>query len=190
MTGCAAGIIQRMAVSRMAALVAPAAEVSLDAEINVPPNARVLVLVAEDATQRSDNSRMLAELPNPYAHATVRPDLRTADERARVDRLTAVLDWINRQPRLAGMPIGLLGVFGGASTALVTATRRPESVTAVACVCRDADAVVGLVSRVRAKTLLLVAEPSRKVAFWQVACNATGWLDEQLLHVVEMWRGH
>jgi hypothetical protein len=170
-----------MARARMATLVAPTARLRLDAEITVPPNARSLVLVAEDASERAGNSPMLATLPNPHAHATVRPDLGTSDVQCSADRLTAVLDWINRQVRLAGMPIGVLGVAGGASTAIVAAGRRPESVTAVACVCEPSHEVRHVAARIPASTSLFVSE---------VAHDAARWLDEQLLQVVELWRGH
>jgi dienelactone hydrolase len=170
-----------MALARMATLVAPTARLWLDAEIVVPPDASCLVLIAEDVTERAGNSRMLASLPNPHARATVRPDLGTSDGERSAERLAAVLDWINRQVRLAGMPIGLLGVSGGASTALLAAARRPESVTAVACVCKPSHDVRDIASRVPAPTQLLVCE---------LAHDAARWLDERLLHVVELWRGH
>jgi dienelactone hydrolase len=177
-----------MALARMATLVAPTTRLWFDAEISVPANARSLVLVAEDVSERTGNSELLAKLPNPHCRATVRPDLRTSDEQRAAELLTGVVDWINRQLRLAGLPIGVLGVFGGASAALVAAARRPDSVTAVACVCEPTYDVRDLASRVPASTLLLVDERDRSPDS-EVAHHAARWLDEQLLRVVELWRG-
>jgi dienelactone hydrolase len=191
-----------MVSTRMATLAVPTAHDALGADVLVPPKASSLVLVAEDVypPDQGGIKQMLAELPELRTHATVRPDLLTPEEKSTYaaprsnprrrlldDRLTAVVDWINRQPRIAGMPMGVLGMYGGAAAALVTAARRPESVSAVACVCGHGDRVGDALSLVRVPTLLLVEERNRTPT--EVAQQAAQWLDAHLSHVVERWRG-
>jgi dienelactone hydrolase len=67
-----------------------------------------------------------------------------------------VLDWIDRQPDLANLSVGLFGASTGAAAALVAAAERPETVAAVVSRGGRPDLAGPALARVIAPTLLLV----------------------------------
>jgi dienelactone hydrolase len=81
-------------------------------------------------------------------------------------RLLQALDWLEREPWAAGLPLGLFGAGIGAGVALLAAASRPKRIAAV--VCRDGrpDTALFRASSVTAATLLLVEQdgwPYREV---------------------------
>ncbi len=93
----------------------------------------------------STRNRHVAEVLNQGGIATVLVDLLTAKEEAvdletaklRFDigllagRVTAISDWIGRQPGLSDLALGYFGASTGAAAALVAATERPKIVRAI-----------------------------------------------------------
>jgi putative phosphoribosyl transferase len=123
------------------------ADVALEANLAIPDDARGIVLFAHGSgsSRHSPRNRMVAERLRGTGLATVLADLLTADEEAH-DRATAALrfdigllarrvvtaiDWLGRQPRTAGLPLGLFGASTGAAAALVAAASLPDAVAAV-----------------------------------------------------------
>ena len=107
----------------------------LAGDLWVPAGASALVIFAHGSgsSRLSPRNRAVAEALNEQGIATLLFDLLTPDEelnRANVfdipllgERLTDVVGWIDRQPELAGLPLGLFGASTGAAAALVAAAR-------------------------------------------------------------------
>jgi putative phosphoribosyl transferase len=87
-------------------------------------------------------------------------DLATAHLRFNIallaERLTAAVDWLRQQPRPWSPFLGLFGASTGAAAALMTASRRPESVRAVVSRGGRPDLADDDLPAVRAPTLLIV----------------------------------
>jgi dienelactone hydrolase len=102
---------------------------------------------------------------NTRGIATLLFDLLAADEeadRANVfdipllaSRLVEVVGWLDRQPSLAKLPLGLFGASTGAAAALVAATRLPR-VGAIVSRGGRPDLAGDALDRVQAPTLLIV----------------------------------
>jgi pimeloyl-ACP methyl ester carboxylesterase len=98
--------------------------------------------------------------------ATLLFDLLTYDEeidRANVfdismlaDRLAGVVSWLDAQPSLARLPLGLFGASTGAAAALVAAAKFPRRVRAVVSRGGRPDLAGDFLDEVRAPTLLVV----------------------------------
>jgi putative phosphoribosyl transferase len=78
-------------------------------------------------------------------------------------RLVAAIDWLDRHPETAGLPVGLFGASTGAAAALIAATERPERVYAVVSRGGRPDMAGDASRRVRAPVLLLVGGDDREV---------------------------
>jgi dienelactone hydrolase len=72
------------------------------------------------------------------------------------DRLVGATDWLARDPRTAGLPIGYFGASTGGGAALVAAARRPDRVGAVVSRGGRPDLAGEALAASRAPTLLLV----------------------------------
>lgn len=93
------------------------------------------------SSRLSPRNRAVADALNARGMATLLFDLLTYDEeldRANVfdisllaDRLAGVVSWLDAQPSLARLPLGLFGASTGAAAALVAAAKRPQRVRAV-----------------------------------------------------------
>jgi dienelactone hydrolase len=128
-------------------LAIPAAGVVLDADVVVPESAQGVVLFAHGSGsgRHSPRNRYVADELQRAGFATVLGDLLTSDEEQvdartgtlRFDigllatRLIALIDWVTRHERTAGVPVGLFGASTGAAAALVAAAERPDTVAAV-----------------------------------------------------------
>jgi dienelactone hydrolase len=151
----------------------------LHADMAVPRHARGLVVFAHGSgsSRHSPRNRYVARALEARGFATVLADLLTEDEEvvdrqlghlrfdiARLGRRTiAVLDWIDRQPDLADLPVGLFGASTGAAAALVAAAERPEAVAAVVSRGGRPDLAGPALARVIAPTLLLVGSLDEQV---------------------------
>ncbi|MGO8907782.1 MAG: dienelactone hydrolase family protein [Bradyrhizobium sp.] len=103
---------------------------------------------------------------NARGIATLLFDLLTPDEeadRANVFdipllavRLVDAVSWLDAQPSLAKLPLGLFGASTGAAAALVAATRLPRRVGAVVSRGGRPDLAGDALDRVQAPTLLIV----------------------------------
>ena len=71
-------------------------------------------------------------------------------------RVADAVDWAHREPRLAGLKIGLFGSSTGAAAALVAASERQDAVSAVVSRGGRPDLAGDALARVSAPTLLIV----------------------------------
>jgi dienelactone hydrolase len=118
-------------------------------ELTVPADCRGLVVLVRGLGERAHGARdhaIVAALGREGLGALV-CDLYSADERA-LDRLTrhlrydaavlaeraaAVVDWLRRRKRFAGLGIGLFGTGTGAAAAVIASTQSPHVAGVVAC---------------------------------------------------------
>ncbi|MFC4531209.1 dienelactone hydrolase family protein [Sphaerisporangium dianthi] len=152
----------------------PAAGVTLEADIVVPPAAHGVVVFAHGSGsgRHSPRNRHVAAELNAAGLATVLTDLLTREEEdidvltgsLRFDigllarRVVAVTDWVARDEALSALGIGLFGASTGAAAALAAAARRPASVRAVVSRGGRPDLAGDLLREVRQPTLLIVGE--------------------------------
>jgi nucleotide-binding universal stress UspA family protein/dienelactone hydrolase len=108
-----------------------------------PEGARGVVLFAHGSgsSRFSPRNRSVAKVLNKAGFATLLMDLldeSEAEDRRNVfdaellaDRLLAAADWLETQPEVAELPIGLFGASTGSAAALVAAARHPDRFAAV-----------------------------------------------------------
>lgn len=116
---------------------------SLAGDLQVPENARGVVLFAHGSgsSRLSPRNRAVADDLNGRGFATLLLDLLTESEAAQrrivfdidllAERLLQAVAWIDLQPELARLPLGLFGASTGAAAALKAAARLSERVGAV-----------------------------------------------------------
>jgi len=136
--------------------------------LHVPAAASALVVFAHGSgsSRLSPRNMAVAEALNGQGMATLLFDLLTPDEeqnRANVfdipllaERLIAVVGWIDRQPELARLPLGLFGASTGAAAALVAAARLGSRVGAVVSRGGRPDLADAALDDVAVPTLLIV----------------------------------
>jgi len=141
---------------------------ALEGDLTLPPHARALVVFAHGSgsTRRSPRNREVAQCLQERGLGTLLFDLLTpqeAQDRANVfdiellgQRMVEALDWLDRRPTLALLPVGLFGASTGAAAALAAAAARPERVFAVVSRGGRPDLAAGALPRVKAATLLIV----------------------------------
>jgi len=155
------------------------AEVTLEADLAIPDQARGVVLFAHGSgsSRHSPRNRKVAERLVGTGLATVLTDLLTAEEETRdrataalrfdidllAGRVVAAIDWLRRQPRTARLPLGLFGASTGAAAALVAAAHRPAEVRAVVSRGGRPDLAGDFLTRVQAPTLLIVGSRDEQV---------------------------
>lgn len=142
--------------------------VGLTGDLRVPKGAFSLVAFAHGSgsSRLSPRNRAVASALNRHGIATLLFDLLTSDEeadRANVfdiallaDRLVDVVRWLDGQPSIGQLPLGLFGASTGAAAALVAAARAPERVGAVVSRGGRPDLAGAALDHVRAPTLLIV----------------------------------
>lgn len=156
-----------------------AGQVELNGDLTISEGAIGIVVFAHGSGsgRKSRRNRMVAELLNNAALATLLFDLLTAEEEAvdqwtreyRFDiprlgeRLTGVVDWVSGHDATAELPIGLFGASTGAAAALIAAAERPREVRAVASRGGRPDLADDALPRVQAPTLLIVGSYDREV---------------------------
>lgn len=150
-------------------------EVTLDADLVVPPGARGIVVFAHGSGsgRGSPRNRQVARTLQDAGLATLLLDLLTAEEERTRDlrfdigllagRLVGALDWLADRPDTAGLVPGLFGASTGAGAALVAAAHRPERVDAVVSRGGRPDLAGDTLPGVRAPTLLIVGGQDRTV---------------------------
>ena len=142
--------------------------IGLAGTLHLPRDAYALVAFAHGSgsSRLSPRNRAVAGALNARGIATLLFDLLTPDEeadRANVFdipllavRLVDAVDWLDGQPLLATLPLGLFGASTGAAAALVAATKLPRRVGAVVSRGGRPDLAGDALDRVRAPTLLIV----------------------------------
>lgn len=150
----------------------PVGSLALDGDLTVPDQAGGVVLFAHGSGsgRHSPRNRLVAGVLNQGGLATLLLDLLTTAEEA-IDRDTALLrfdvdllaervvaatDWLDREPRTAGLPIGYFGASTGAGAALMAAVERPDLVGAVVSRGGRPDLADPVLPLVEAPTLLIV----------------------------------
>jgi putative phosphoribosyl transferase len=144
----------------------------LDGDLNVPAHSRGLILFAHGSgsSRHSPRNKYVARVLGEHGFATLLIDLLTPEEEVvddrtahlrfdielLADRLTAIVDWIKREPSTADLPIGLFGASTGGGAALVAAARRPQDVGAVVSRGGRPDLAGAALPDVTAPTLLVV----------------------------------
>lgn len=150
----------------------PAGSQWLPGLLVVPPRATGLVLFAHGSgsSRFSGRNQAVAGTLQRQGLATLLFDLLSAEEERRdqqdrslrfdipllAERVVAAIDWVQSEPPLAALPIGLFGASTGAAAALIAAARRPELVWAVVSRGGRPDLACDSLAQVRCPTLLLV----------------------------------
>ncbi len=148
---------------------------ALEGELVLPPRAQALIVFAHGSGsgRRSPRNLQVAQALNEQRLGTLLFDLLRPEEaldRANVfdidllgRRVTDVIEWLDRRPSLATLPLGLFGASTGAAAALVAAAARPERVFAVVSRGGRPDLAGNALPRVGAPTLLIVGGADTEV---------------------------
>jgi dienelactone hydrolase len=206
-------------------VIVHAARAALTGDLTLPL-APAGVIVFADATasgRLSAHNRYAAESLARGGFATLVFDLLTRAEESTerytrqlrldvpllADRLAGTVGWLEGQPQLRDLPIGLFGTNTGAAAALVIATRTP-GVRAIVSRSGRADLAHEALRKVRAPTLLIVGGGDTELmelnhrALRRISANAKlhvipsagraldepGALDEALRHASSWFREH
>ena len=148
---------------------------ALKGELVLPPRAHALIVFAHGSgsSRRSPRNLQVAHALNERRLGTLLFDLLRPEEaldRANVfdiellgRRVTDVIEWLERRPSLAALPLGLFGASTGAAAALVAAAARPERVFAVVSRGGRPDLAGDALPHVGAPTLLIVGGADTEV---------------------------
>ncbi len=142
--------------------------IGLRGTLTAPRNVHALVVFAHGSgsSRLSPRNRAVADALNTGGMATLLFDLLTTTEEADrrtvfnihllADRLVTAVNWLNEEPYLAALPLGLFGASTGAAAALVAAANLPQRIGAVVSRGGRPDLAGDFLDRVRAPTLLIV----------------------------------
>ena len=142
--------------------------IGLMGTLDVPRNAQALVVFAHGSgsSRQSPRNRAVADALNSRGIGTLLFDLLTSAEEADrrnvfnipllASRLVNAVDWLDKEPNLARLQLGLFGASTGAAAALVAAVNLPHRVRAVVSRGGRPDLAGDFLDRVRAPTLLIV----------------------------------
>jgi dienelactone hydrolase len=145
----------------------------LDGDLRMPAaTAAGLVIFAHGSGsgRHSVRNRQVASALGESRQATLLLDLLTREEESidqftreyRFDigrlgrRVIAAIDWVDEQPELRMLPIGIFGASTGAAAALIAAAERPQRTAAVVSRGGRPDLAGPALRAVRAPTLLIV----------------------------------
>ena len=92
-------------------------------------------------------------------------------------RLTGSVDWLDRVPETAGLPVGLFGASTGAAAAIRTAAQRPDRIKAVVSRGGRVDLADDALDRLRSPIMLLAGSADEAIV--QISFEAAN-----RLHVV------
>jgi putative phosphoribosyl transferase len=176
-----------------------AEEVELDGILNVPQEARGVVLFAHGSgsSRNSPRNRYVARVLAEYRLATLLIDLLTAGEEE-VDSRTAELrfnigflakrlveatDWLYHQPETSRLKLGYFGASTGAAAALAAAVQRPRLVAAIVSRGGRPDLAGPALSQVVAPTLLIVGGRDYQVEALNQRALAELQVEKELLIV-------
>ena len=141
---------------------------SLPGTLRVPVRADAIVVFAHGSgsSRFSPRNVAVAKALNAKRMATLLFDLLTPDEevdRANVfdirllaERLLAAVRWLDREPLLGALPLGLFGASTGAAAAIVAAAKLGDRVGAVVSRGGRPDLAADVLESVRTPTLLIV----------------------------------
>lgn len=149
--------------------------VRLRGNLEVPDKARGVVLFVSGSGSSQDRkrNRFVARVLHQAKLATLTIDLLTAEEEAidlrtkhhlRFDigllaaRVVSVTDWLRQNATTQNLIVGYFGTSTGSTTVLVAATERPNEIGAIVSRGGRPDLAGSALSRVKAPTLLIVAE--------------------------------
>lgn len=155
-----------------AAVCVPTAGTTLEGDLALRVGAVGVILFAHGSGsgRHSPRNRHVADWLRQAGLGTLLIDLLTAGEE-RVDartghlrfdigllanRLVGAIDWLARDERTAGLPVGLFGASTGGGAALVAAGQRPDRVSAVVSRGGRPDLAGPALPTVRTPTLLIV----------------------------------
>ncbi|MGE5611412.1 MAG: dienelactone hydrolase family protein [Bacillota bacterium] len=150
----------------------PVGQVALDGNLNLPAQARGMVVFAHGSgsSRHSPRNQFVASELNKAGLATLLFDLLTLEEEEvdeytaqlrfdigmLADRLVGVTDWLATQPETRDLTIGYFGASTGGGAALVAAAQRPQAVKAVVSRGGRPDLAGDALPYVQASTLLIV----------------------------------
>jgi dienelactone hydrolase len=150
----------------------PVGDVTLDADLTLPPGAEAVVVFAHGtgSGRHSPRNRLVASVLSEAGLGTLLMDLLTPGEEQRDlataelrfdigllgERTVGAIDWLAREPTTAALRVGAFGASTGAAAALIAAAERPEAVRAVVSRGGRPDLAAGDLRQVRAPTLLIV----------------------------------
>ena len=165
----------------------PAGRAKLPGRLNVPAEARGLVLFAHGSgsSRHSPRNERVAECLHDIGLATLLFDLlseteepaETFNARLRNDidllagRLNAATTWARRQPELADLPIGYFGANHGAAAAMVAAADNSAQIQALVLRGGRPDLAEAAILKLRMPTLLIIGGNDEAVA----AMNLEAW---------------
>jgi pimeloyl-ACP methyl ester carboxylesterase len=156
---------RRDEIARREVVIPP---VGLEGILRLPttPWSLVIFVHGSGSSRLSPRNNAVAEALGADGIATLLFDLLTSDEeadRANVfdipllaGRLIDAIDWVDRQPELANLPLGLFGASTGAAAALVAAAGGDKRIGAIVSRGGRPDLADKALSGVRAPTLLIV----------------------------------
>lgn len=140
----------------------------LSGTLNVPAHALALVIFAHGSgsSRLSPRNRAVAYGLNEHGMATLLFDLLTGEEEANrqnvfdipllAERLVQVVEWVDRDPNLAQLPLGFFGASTGAAATLVAAARLKERIGAIVSRGGRPDLAGAFLMHVTSPTLLIV----------------------------------
>ena len=156
----AAGFVERREV-----IIPP---LGLGGTLSIPADAYALVVFVHGSgsSRFSPRNRAVAQALNEQAIATLLFDLLTEDEEANranvfdiellAGRLVQAVDWIDGDPQLRHLPLGLFGASTGAAAALVAAARLGTRIGAVVSRGGRPDLAGPALDEIKTPTLLIV----------------------------------
>lgn len=142
--------------------------IGLPGTLAIPSGARALIVFAHGSgsSRLSPRNRAVADALNGQTFATLLFDLLTPEEeadRANVfdipllaGRLIDAVHWIDRDPLVGGIPVGLFGASTGAAAALTAAAQLGDRVGAIVSRGGRPDMAGDALDRIRTPTLLIV----------------------------------
>jgi putative phosphoribosyl transferase len=142
--------------------------IGLAGTLRIPGGASSIVAFAHGSgsSRLSPRNLAVAEALNSHGIATLLFDLLTPDEesdRANVfdipllaERLIQAVHWIDRDPAVGGLPLGLFGASTGAAAALVAAAQLGDRIGAVVSRGGRPDLAGDALDHIRTPTLLIV----------------------------------
>jgi len=140
----------------------------LAGNLNVPNGARAIIMFAHGSgsSRLSLRNMAVADALNRQGMATLLFDLLTMEEEADranlfdipllASRLVDATRWLDREYKIAKLPLGLFGASTGAAAALVAASELGQRVGAVVSRGGRPDLAGGALDRIHAPTLLIV----------------------------------
>ncbi|KAA2243285.1 alpha/beta hydrolase [Chitinophaga agrisoli] len=153
----------------------PVGRASLEAELTLPQGSNAIVIFAH-ASSRSrfcKRYKKVAYQLQQEGYSTLLLDLLTHEEdiayyytrvdiKLLTDRMMAVTEWLESNPRTAQLSMGYFGAGTGAAAALKAASQRPQ-VQAIVCRGGSPDLVTDVLPEIEAPTLLIAGSMDHHV---------------------------